>query len=549
MRALLLALLLLVPAALASHPFPSQEERLRDGAGLSVHLIFKGEATAKGSQREDERRDGLGSVFEDTHDWSSRWDWTASGRLGAEPGTSSALELGGNATASFRQTSSRETTTEHFEGGQQVTTSKLTTDCAGDVRLAGVRSGSYALEGTEVVIRFEQPVLAFPQDVCIGDLEETDTHGPERSSSEPSNKLYDVAITSKIDAEEVVEIRVPVSAGKTILTDAYSGTLPEANDAVGGKLCGRVQASTDLVVPCRATGTIEVRLFADPCDALAESAAQHRAELTASASPPANADEAALLAWADQVAGRISSLLADERAHQLAGCEPPMEGNLEAVAQAIATVRDAFGKAAKEGKLTDEGKRRLIGAERSTQLIGGPEASGDAATGLQTVLAGAMPASSGATSSVRVHSPVALRAVALDGRVVGWNATTNRTEADVEGATSEGEPGGAQRLALPEGAYMVEIVEQKYALYLLAFEGPEGEEAHLVQAIPGRVTRVPVLFHDYGEGPFLEILAAPRASSPTGGDGSSGAEEPSVPGAGVALVLLAVGLVALARRK
>lgn len=546
MRApLLLALIVLVPAAIASHPFPSQEERLRDGAGLSVHLIFDGQATAKGAQREDGRQDGLGSVYEDTHDWSSRWDWTAAGSLKSDG--SSFVELGGNVSVDLRQTHSRETTTEHHEGGHRVTTSLLTTTCDAEETLAGTKAASYRLEGAEIVLRLDRPILPWTQEPCIGVLESTDTHGEERSSSEPSNKLYDVAITGEMK-DDAVEIRIPVSAGKTVITESFEGALPDENEGLAGQLCGRISPTTDLRVLCRASGTIEVRLFADPCDALAESAAQHRAELAASASPPAGADEAALLAWADQVATRVSALLADERAHQLAGCDPPMEGNLEAVVQAITAVRDAFGKAAKEGKLTDEGKRRLVGAERSTQLIGGPEATGDAAEGLQGVLASAVAPPSGATSSVSVHSPVALRAVSLDGRVVGWNATANRTEASVEGATSEGEPGGEQRLALPEGAYMVEIVEQAFARYLLAFEGPDGEEAHLVQGIPGRVTRVPVLFHDYGDGPVLELLALPRAASPGGSGPQADGEEPSVPFPGVGLLLLAVAAIALSRR-
>ena len=557
----LLALLLAAPLAGALHPFPTPEERLRDGADLSVHVIFTGRAGASGSAEDDQRDDeGKGSLYRDSYAWSSSWDWTATGNLGSASGPGPGIVMReGNVTISLRDEGHRRTTVER--GGPngpeaQTTTADIVTTCSASGRVRGVSQGSFRIEGDELVLRFGAPPAPPMGSSCTVTVDETNTHGDPRHRSERTNRLYDVAFSTKVRGDDEVELRVPVAAGKTILTGTFSEPLPAGNEGLAGQLCGRFSAMTDLVAPCEARETIEVRLFAGVCKAAEASARRHRAELDAAAGrAPQGSDEGALLAWADDVAARTAALLSDERAHQLAGCTPPMEGNGEAVVRALTAVRDALGTAAKEGKLTQEGEQRLLGAERHVQLLGGQEASGDAAAGIQAVAVGASAYSGAGTATVRVHSPVALRAVAPDGRVVGWNATSNASESAVPGSSADGEPGGAQRLTLPPGVWHVEVAEQEFAGFLLVLEGPDGrEEAHLMQALPGRATRLPIALADDGDGMRLHLYAPTRtgaAAQPgaAGIVGTPGDTASETPAGWAPLLALALVGAALARRR
>lgn len=555
----LLALLLLVPLAAAGHPFPGPEERLREGEKLSIHVIFRGEASASGSQMKDATSEGVGSVYEDEHRWRSTWNWTATGEVGTLQSPTGGIELEGNATVDFLRAARRQTTSLHGADREtRITSSESVTDCrekAGPIR--GLSSASFRLSGSEIVLTL-QGAAGLAGATCEARVVEDDTHGEGRRSAEPTQPLLRAAFTTKTQDDGAIELRVPAAAGKTILRGSAGGALPAENEGIAGKLCGQVYASaTGLTLECVATETIEVRIFVAQCDALARSAATHASELRATiAAPPADLAQASILAWAGVIAARTDALLADERAHELAGCAPPIEGAPALAQQGKVAVRDALGRAAAQGKLTREALVHLLGVEREVQIQSGPAPEGEVEAGVIIALREAS-ARVNAVAEVSVHSPVALRAVALDGRTVGWNASRGASDVGVEGASSEGAAGGEQRLVLPVGGYHIEIDEQRFAYYLLEFKGPDGrEERHLVRALPGGATRIPMGLVETSEGVALRIYSPERAAAlapatpetpdgeaPTPAEGANGA-----PGAGVALVLVALALAARYRR-
>jgi hypothetical protein len=560
--ALLVALLCMPGLAAALGEDRDRAAEVRGGAEVDVHLSYVGGATGSRAGSDGSYTLSESNAYEVR--WSGALRLHRTGSMGTLEGS-----LMGEWVAEASSSRTWDYRAEHNSLHEQ-------SDC----EASGVRKdfalsvkGTAEAEGIRVrVTGYSVPNMAVPG-ACRWSRVETTSDGTTRTSGtgplERNVPLLHVLQSGEgYDADAT--LLVPYD-GRASLPVSRRDPVPTPSDLPGAAYCGMgVGAFAWATGSCAAAGTLTVHAFVDPCPFIRRQHAADIAALEAIRPPPP--DEAAIRAWAVGARDAIRAVLGDARAWQLVGCDGDLAPDpWDPLGRVLKMQRDALLALAKEGRLSREGISELLGAERTMQLIG----VGDDAFSLADVpgLAGA--AAAPGTIEVAVHSPVALHAWSEEGGHVGWNASTNRSESTIPGATYEGAPGGAQRIVLPGGFYKVAVDELAQGSYLLevATNGtgaPPQEEAYLVGARPGRATSTHYALIAGWEGPRLDAFPVRRGDAPasvafmdagkpptgngaargsgvTAGDGPDAAGGAGTPAPGWAMLVLAAGAAATMR--
>lgn len=504
--ALVLVLLCLPGLAAALGDARDRAAEVRGGADVDVHLSYEGGATGS--------RAGSNGPYTLSESNAYEVRWSGALRLHRAGGAGS-LEgaLVGEWVVEASSSRTWDYRAEYSSLHEQ-------SDC----EASGVRKdfalsvkGTAEAEGLRLrVTGYAVPSMAAPE-ACRWSRVETTVDGTESTSGTGALErnlplLHFMESGEDYDADAT--LLVPYD-GRASLPVSRRDPVPTPSGLPGALYCGMGGGSYEWAPgSCAAAGTLTVHSFVDPCPSIREGYAADLAALDAIRPPPP--DEAAIRAWAVGAREAVQAVLGGQRAWQLVGCEGDLAPDpWEALGRVLKMQRDALLALAKEGKLSREGISELLGAERAMQLMG----VGDDAFSLADVpgFSGAAPPAG--TVEVSVHSPVALHAWSEAGGHVGWNASTNRSESTIPGATYEGAPGGAQRIVLPGGFYKVTVDELAPGRYLLEVvtngtgAAPQ-EEAFLVDAARGRTTSTHYALTAGWEGPRLDAFPVRRADTP-----------------------------------
>lgn len=468
-------LLLLAPPLAAGQSFYDPAAEVRDGAW--VHLHFEYEGGAAGSA------EGAHDPWAAREQVAYRASWSAPAVLLGDPSAPGTLR--GAYMGEWNATASRAYVWD-FDGGSQNKRHEEWT-CQG--AWSGHAGGGVVgrLEGDRLRLAIGHWVHSGTEpNGCSWWREDTRSDGVHRDSGTQafSRKLPLQGSMENDSYDQEVEVIVPLE-GRASFRSSFSAAVPAPEGSPEWMYCGLTR--DDWVTgSCRAEGTLTVRVWVDPCMAIKRRLAEFVVALSQVPPPPQGADEAGVAAWAAGVQPQIAAVLGAARAHMLLCGEDLPVDPWDAIVRAQRMHRDALLAIAREGGLSPEGTSTLLGVERSLQLMGVDDGIdyGDVDFGAAAPPEGSL--------EVRVHSPVSLHAWSEDGGHVGWNATTNASEATIPGARYEGAPGGEQRIVLPAGFYRITVDELAAGRYLLDVRvngsGSEANESWLVPSLPGRTT-------------------------------------------------------------
>ncbi|HUR68996.1 MAG TPA: hypothetical protein VM370_07090 [Candidatus Thermoplasmatota archaeon] len=589
---LLVTILLLAPSAFATHGTERDlTGEVHDGSSIVMALEASGTVSAHGA---GSKRNG-GSLEEASHDYRFAYSWggTLELKLGADGFLFGDAQLTGGGTGALADHT--RLTVYNYEGGVE---NVIDTDKTCDVDMKIYGDGKRHARGLMdpetgdlfvIVDGLGQPR---GENRCTWTSEGSGSETSTLFPSPPMSPLFaeGVSLVDQGDARakkvaplldgpnaaNALVFSIQLKSGHSILRGGASDAFPVEYEPPMGYACPNAMDEEILQGACSASGTLEVRILVDPCPVLRESRAVHLAAVKALQQPANGSSEAQVRAFQVDVRQKLVALLADERAIQLLCASEEGPEVLDAMAEAMQKVVDAWVDVAKAHGLSDEGKRDLLAAERGRQLSGGGEASVSTSEILNAVIDS--PGAYGAVT-IKAHSPVALHAWDEAGRHVGWNETTKAPDAQVPGSNYTGEPGGAQELALPSGFYKVAVVELGDGRYTLntGWNGTAGEGFELLPlaSAKGRtmVTNVLLDQHGFLAGPAQRVASAdiepasfveawrplPNTQTPEAGSGGAhddgdGAGDTGrgapAPGAGVLVALVAAAaLVARGRRE
>lgn len=551
----LVLVLLLVPVPTHAQAARDLEAEVRGGAAVLGHLLYEGRATGSRSGSQDPYALAEARVV------AVRWD--APLALHASGG-----KLQGSIVGEWTATASYDRTWDY-----QTESSSLheETHCA-----AGGYKGPLGMqveatpevEGLRVIVKGYVVPNMDVEGACQWSRVETTIDG---TTSDAGSRPLETNVAlihglESTDYDVEVSFLVPYD-GRAAKTFSYSQAIPHASDVPAGPYCGMGgQGYPWASGTCSATGRLEMRTLVDPCPYIRRVYPEHHAVL-AGVQAPAGADEAGVRAWAAQNGEKVRTVLGDQRAWQLAGCQGDLTPDpWDTIGRVLTMQRDALLQLLREGKLSREGVSELLGAERAMQLMGVSDSSG-ATLG---EIAAAAPAPASGKLEVMVHSPVSLHVWSEDGGHVGWDAATNTSTSTIPGASYTGAPGGAQSIVLPAGFYKVVVEELAPGQYVLEVAtngtGADTVEMGFSRSQPGRATSTHFAVTEGWEGPRLDLFPVRRGAatetppfiddgrpSITGSSGQGGSDaglptEPEPKGASGPALLAALAAIALAGR-
>lgn len=498
----LVVVLLLAPSAFAAVTERDRPAEVLGGAPVFIHLAYEGRAVGS--------RSGSETPYALTESNSLHVEWSGEARLrpSGVPG-----ELAGQIVGEWRAGASSQRAWDY-----RTESSSLDEDSSCEA--SGVKGpvlqevvGTLVGDGLQLRLTGYAVPGMVVEGACRWTRVET-TLGETTSTSGTRPLERNVPLHHFFGAgkhyETDVGILVPLD-GRASLPASHSSAVPTGGGSLGNLYC--VMSDTFDWAPgsCDASGTLTVRSFVEPCAYIRQTYAERYEDLAGVPPLAKGSSEETIRAWAASAQPKVGAILEAARAWQLVGCEGELAPDpWDPIVRVMQMQRDALLDLARESKLTKEGISEAIGAERGLQLIGV-----DTGTGAEALLTAIAHASG--QIAVAVHSPVSLHAWSQEGGHVGWNATTNRSEATIPGASYDGAPGGAQRIVLPAGFYRIEVDELAAGRYLLEVEtngtGADAQEAFLVPSAAGRTTSTHYASTTGWDGPRLDAFPVRRAAT------------------------------------
>lgn len=526
-----LAIMLLLPVAAAGHPIPerSAADQMQQGAAMTIVVDATGGIQASGAGT---RRDSTMAV-EGTHaySWTYSWGGTIDLKLGEQSYLLGDANLTGGGLGTWRD----RVHTVWSQDGVPYDEDRSQIDCAPrtdmSLRTETMPSARAFIDTEAETILIFVPDISLPADDdahrCLVTSDDRAPHyagltppplsplvgeGIALAAAQPEAVRQALGIYADAQVATSLFFEVPFENGHFTLQGRTTAPVPNTDGTPGDHICPDALNGHIMTGTCTAAGTLQVRLVVDPCPMLRESRAVHAAAVNALKQPAPGSSESQARAFQVDAGQKVRAFISDERAVQLmcGGEGDQAVANAARVAQMIV---DAWVDVAKKHGLSDDGKRDLLSAERQSQLLGGSDDSS-----VTNAFLGEVFSSGNGAISVKVHSPVALHAWDEAGRHVGWNATTNSSDVQIEGANYTGEPGGAQELVLPAGFYKLATVELGPGRYALnsGWNGTAGEGAELLPLTSeaGRTVVMNVLLDHLGyiAGPAQRIATEEGAS-------------------------------------